>query len=261
MEYEYAMKKGIPIISFLHKNSENIPVGKSESEKELRKKLEGFKELVQQKMCKYYESPLELGSIVSRSLVRLIKDKPQPGWVKSTFIPTEDSTKEILELTKQIEHLKAELEKSKTKAPVGTEQLSQGDDKILIDYTFTAQGDWSIGSKYYGSSLELTWNEIFAQTSPLLIDESAEAAMRSKTNELIREKECKELAKKYKKDDGVPTDFKIADKDFQTLKIQFRALNLMTESIRKRGVHNRDTYWTLTPYGDTIMIRLRAIKR
>ena len=53
-------------------------------------------------MCKYYESPVELGSVVSRSLVRLTKDKPQPGWVKATYLPSEDSTKEILELTKQV---------------------------------------------------------------------------------------------------------------------------------------------------------------
>ena len=35
----------------------------------------------------------------------------------------------------------------------------------------------------------------------------------------------------------------------------------MTESIRKRGVRDTTTYWTLTPFGDTVMTRLRAIKR
>ncbi|MCW8897360.1 MAG: DUF4062 domain-containing protein [Flavobacteriales bacterium] len=261
MEYQYAIEQGIPVISFLHKNPENIPVGKSEIEKALKKKLEDFKKIVQQKMCKYYESPIELGSIVSRSLVRLIKDKPQPGWVKATYLPSEDSTKEILELTKQVENLKLELEKSKTKAPEGTELLSQGDDKIEVNFTFKARGDWRIGDKSYSVSTELSWNEIFGEISPLMIDETSERPIRVKLNELVRNKTFKELSKKVKKDERVPTEFSIEDTDYQTIKIQLRALNLMTESIRKRGVRDTATYWTLTPYGDTVMTRLRAIKR
>lgn len=261
MEYEYAIEKGIPVISFLHKNPDNIPVGKSESEKALKKKLDGFKIIVQQKMCKYYESPLELGSVVSRSLVRLIKDKPQPGWIKATYMPSEDSTKEILELTKQVENLKIELEGSKTKAPEGTESLSQGEDKIELNFSFKAQGNWEVGSEYYNYSTELSWNEIFGEISPLMIDEIAENPIKVKINELIRTKTFKELSKKEKKDERVPTDFNIKDTDYQTIKIQLRALNLITESIKKRGVRDTKTYWTLTPYGDTVMTRLRAIKR
>lgn len=261
MEYEYAIAKEIPIISFLHKSPEKIAVGKSESEKALKKKLENFRDLVQQKMCKYYESPVELGSVVSRSLVRLTKDKPQPGWVKATYLPSEDSTKEILELTKQVEHLKIELEKTKTKAPEGTELLSQGNDKIKLNFSFVAKGDWRIGNESYISTTELTWNEIFGEISPLMIDECSEPPLRNKINEIIRNKEFTKLAKQVKKDERVPSSFSIKDTDYQTIKIQLRALNLMTESIRKRGVRDTTTYWTLTPFGDTVMTRLRAIKR
>ncbi|CAM1332988.1 DUF4062 domain-containing protein [Tenacibaculum aestuariivivum] len=262
MEYEYAVEKGIPVISFLHKKPDNIPAGKSESEKALKKKLEDFKKIAQQKMCKYYESPMELGSVVSRSLVRLIKDKPQPGWVKATYLPSEDSTKEILELTKQIDLLKVELEKTKTKAPEGTELLSQGDDKIELNFSFTAQGeDWRIKDVNYTSKTELSWNEIFGEISPLMIDESTEIPIRSKINQLIRDKEYSKLQKKFKDEERFPTSFSLNDSDYQTIKIQLRALNLMTESIKKRGVRDTKTYWTLTPFGDTVMTRLRAIKR
>lgn len=262
MEYEYAIEKAIPVISFLHKKPDDIPSGKSESEKALKKKLEDFKKIAQQKMCKYYESPLELGSVVSRSLVRLIKDKPQPGWVKATYLPSEESTKEILELTKQVEHLKIELEKAKTKAPEGTELLSQGNDKIKLNFSFTAQGDdWRIKDVKYTSTTELSWDEIFGEISPLMIDESPESPIRSKINQLIRDKEYEKLQKKFKKEERFPTSFSLNDSDYQTIKIQLRALNLMTESIRKRGVRDTKTYWTLTPFGDTVMTRLRAIKR
>lgn len=261
MEYEYALAKGIPIISFLHKNPQAISVAKSEDNKEMQKKLVEFRDLVQQKMCKFYESPIELGSIVSRSLVRLIKDKPQPGWVKATFVPTEDSAKEILELTKELESLRKELGKSNTSAPEGTEQLSQGDDEIEIEFTFTAKGDWEVGSEKYQSKAKMSWNEIFGEISPLMIDECQESVLRAKINEIIVRKKYKDLEKESKKDKRVPVDFRIKDNDFQTLKIQFRALNLISENIKKRGVTDKATYWKLTPFGDTVMTRLRAIRK
>lgn len=261
MEYQYAIEKGIPIISFLHKKPEDIPVGKSEDDKALKEKLQEFKDLVQQKMCKYYEGPVELGSIVSRSLVRLIKDKPRPGWVKATYLPTEDSAKEILELTKQVDRLELELKKSKTEAPEGTEALSQGDDLINLKFAFTAEGDWRVGSRSYQSTVDLSWNEVFGEISPLMIDEAPEDIIKDKINSVIRGLKSKELAERAKKDKRFPTNFRIMDNDFQTIKVQFRALNLITESIKKRGVHDKSTYWTLTPFGDTVMTRLRAIKK
>jgi DNA-binding HxlR family transcriptional regulator len=49
--------------------------------------------------------------------------------------------------------------------------------------------------------------------------------------------------------------------DFQTIKVQLRALGLIKRSIKQRSVKDTETYWTLTPYGDNVMTRLRAIKR
>jgi hypothetical protein len=258
MEYEYALSKEIPIIGFLHKNPEEIPLGKSEKEPELKQKLDEFKKLVQQKMCRYWESPIDLGSQVSRSLVRLIKDKPRPGWIKATFLPSEDVTKEILELKKKNEFLQIELEKTSTKAPEGTENFSSGADKIEINFTVREDGNWS--SNKYTSKIETTWNEIFAEISPLMIDEATESSLRSKINDLIRKKRYRDVAELFKKKKQIPADFSIVDSDFQTLKVQFRALGYITESVKKRSLRDNWTYWRLTPFGDTIMTRLRAIK-
>lgn len=264
MEYEYAILNEIPIIGFLHKSPDDIPVGKSEKEPELKLKLLEFKKLVEKKMCRYWDSPADLGSQVSRSLVKLIKEKPRPGWVKATYLPSEDSTKEILELRKQNEILKTELNKVKTKAPEGTENLSNGNDEIQINYTYNAYGDeWNIKPRdnYYTTQTTCSWNEIFSEISPLMIDEAKGSSLKARINELIRAKEFNEIAKKYKNDKRTPTDFNIKDNDFQTLKIQFRALGLITESTKKRSIHDKGSYWTLTSYGDTIMTRLRAIRK
>jgi hypothetical protein len=48
---------------------------------------------------------------------------------------------------------------------------------------------------------------------------------------------------------------------FETIKIQFRALGLFEKSVKQRSLKDTDTFWKLTPYGDTVMRQLRAIKK
>ncbi len=54
---------------------------------------------------------------------------------------------------------------------------------------------------------------------------------------------------------------KITNHDFQTIKIQFRALGLIVKSEKKRSIKDTETYWTLAPLGDTTMVQLRALKK
>jgi hypothetical protein len=56
-------------------------------------------------------------------------------------------------------------------------------------------------------------------------------------------------------------DFEILEDDFHTIKIQLRALGLIMQSVRSRRPQDSMAYWTLTPYGDTVMTMLRAIEK
>ena len=56
-------------------------------------------------------------------------------------------------------------------------------------------------------------------------------------------------------------NFKADSDDFQTIKIQLRALGLIAKSTKSRSVKDTATYWTLTPYGDNVMTKLRAIRK
>jgi hypothetical protein len=56
-------------------------------------------------------------------------------------------------------------------------------------------------------------------------------------------------------------DFNLDENDFHKIKIQLRALGLIKKSEKKRSIKDNETYWQLTPYGDTIMTRLIAIKK
>lgn len=261
MEYEYALSIGIPIIGFLHENPGQLASDKTEKETTLIQKLSEFKDLVQKKLCKYYTSPAELGGLVSRSLIRLIKDKPRPGWVKATLLPSEDTTKELLQLRKQIEILKDELSNLNTNAPIGTETLSQGDDKFILKYS--SSGDWDVfGRDEMGfGEIPTTWNEIFGVISPLMIDEEREMKLAMSINKFINRK-IKELQIIEEPKKGLIYLSKAISKDnFLIILVQLNALGLVKKSIKKRSLTNSETYWTLTSYGENLMTKLIAIKK
>lgn len=98
MEYRYALSIGKPTIAFLHKDPGTIQANRCESTKEGKEKLAAFRSFVEEKLCKQWSNPAELGSVVSRSLIRLIKTTPSVGWVRADELPTKDATLELLKL-------------------------------------------------------------------------------------------------------------------------------------------------------------------
>lgn len=269
MEYEYAISKSIPVISFIHNNPENIAVGKSEQNPESILKLQEFRQKVENKLCKYWNSPSDLGSKVSRSLIRLIKDYPRDGWIKAKYLPSEDANKEILELRRQIEILNKEVSSFSENAPKGSELLEQGDDEATIKYIYTTtsrENSFSISyedidEKYDSRTFPviLTWNEIFKSISPLMIDEANEGNLKEKILDLCRSKnKIKELMATqkmmYKKYFGAYLD----ENSFSQIKVQLRALGLIMKSEKKRSIKDNETYWCLTNFGDLQMTKLIA---
>lgn len=243
MEYEYALEKKLPIISFLHSDVSKIESGKCEKAPEALAQLEAFRSLVQKKMCRFWENPSELGSQVSRSLVKLIKSNPQVGWIRADVVTSEEANLEITKLRKSITELEVLLEKSRTTAPEGSEGLSQGQDKFTINYDYYWGGDRS-------AELKITWNEIFFILAPLMFDESTEYDLETELKKYIRG-----LIRQR------PERIDINSVDFQTIKVQFIALGLISKSEKKRSIKDSATYWSLTPYGETKMMQLRALRR
>jgi hypothetical protein len=98
MEYEYAVSRAKPVIAFLH--SELGKIASDKTDPANQKQLEVFRDLAQKKVCKFWAAPKELGSVVSRSIVKLIKEKPGIGWVRADRVPDESAAQEIVSLTK-----------------------------------------------------------------------------------------------------------------------------------------------------------------
>jgi hypothetical protein len=264
MEYRYALQINKPIIAFLHRDPGKIIAEKTESSEDGRAKLVAFRVLAEKKLCKYWDDAQELGSVVSRSLVQLMKSTPAVGWVRANELADRDATLELLQLRRRVEELQQELSRVRTAAPKGSEYLAQGDDAQLI--RFTVHATYSDPLQVFGGTqretsvekFKLTWNSIFSVLAPLMIDEANEATLTSALNSLITTENADRLQKKFP---DHHLTLLIDKEDFQTIKVQLRALGLIARSQKSRSLKDVATYWTLTPYGDEAMTRLRAIPR
>lgn len=262
MEYRYAMETGKPIIAFLHKNKGALPSFRCESSDEGKQKLDEFENLVKKKLCRFWDTPSELGSQVSRSLIRLIKDNPAIGWVKGDLISSDNDIKEILRLRKQIEELQNTIDSSLNHAPEGIEHLSKGDDLVSFNYVYNMKSkQFGISSGKGKGEFVTSWNMLFSYVSPYMIQEISDYELNKKVDDFFEDKLIDDLRAKNTDDKKIVSEVNVTDSDFQTIKIQFRALGLIIQSERKRSVEDGQTYWTLTNYGSNLMTTLRAVRK
>jgi len=261
MEYRYALETGKPITSFLHRNPGQIVADKTEHSTEGKEKLATFRSLVEKRLCKHWDSPAELGSVVSRSLIQLIKSEPGIGWVRANELPDKDAMTELLRLRRQVDELQAELAKTRTSAPKGAEELAQGDEPHELNCTVSTRPPGEYSNRRWGYSVDATWNDIFSSVAPLMIHEAPESKLKEALDAFVLEQLRPTVAKDKTFTGHRLSDITLDDQDFQTVKIQLRALGLMSKSEKARSVKDSGTYWTLTPYGDEVMTRLRAIRK
>ena len=178
-------------------------------------------------------------------------------------MPSEATIKEVLSLKQQISELEKELERTRTAAPEGTEDLMQGDDPFEMKVTFYAKppGGSYYDRRGYSATISPSWNDIFAGVAPVLINEETEPKLRQAFRNFLSKISHDEFKEHEDLKDYKLSDFFFSEDDIYTCMVQLRALGLIKESDKKPSVRDTDTYWTLTPYGDQTMVKLRAISR
>ncbi len=257
-ECRYALDKGKPVIAFLHRDPDALPAEKTEQAPEMRRRLAAFRQSLEQRVCKYWRTPVELGSVMGRSLVRLIRTHPAVGWVRADSLAGPEAMAEIVRLRKRIEQLEDELAATSPRPPAGTEDLAQGDDGLTISYTFRPLTADPVALE---ETLTTTWNDVFSAVSPCLMAEASERQMRAALNRFVKARTYRQLKGRSHLQMLELGDFQISELDLQTIKVQLRALGLIAPGTRRARVEEGRTCWTLTRYGDVVMTKLRAIRR
>lgn len=261
-EYDYAVEKKKPVIPLLHKNPDNLPRDKTETDGDAWDALQKFRNKVESNhTCVYWENADELKAKVIVGLTSTIKRSPGIGWVRADQVPSRATIEDLYKAQTRIKDLESELNATVTGPPPGTEKLMQGEDEFPIDIKFQARNPKNLASTNYTATIEPTWNEIFSQISPVLMNEASEAQLLQSFKDFITTygrdvfKDDEDLIGKSL------VNFKSELSQFHTCVVQFRALGLIRESQKKRSVRDTGTYWQLTPHGDQLMVQLRALHK
>lgn len=89
MEYEYAKEIGVPVIFLTYNDVNNLPFNKCESDPEIRKKLEEFRNDASTNLRQTWSSIDELAYKVKDSIDKTIELFPRVGWVRADSIVKE----------------------------------------------------------------------------------------------------------------------------------------------------------------------------
>lgn len=272
-EYDYATQKGKPVMAFLHGDPDSIPVGKTDKDSEASKKLQAFREKVQAaKHVKYWTSPEQLAGQVALSFAQFTNQYPAVGWIRADRAASWEALQEIDVLRKKLAAAQEDLETARHEPPPGT----SGAETVTVYMSLTAEArQANKASRRITTSIAVkpTWDELFAAAGVSLIDECEEGVLGQQlANWLYNYKLDIEEIRSHLNAEAAKRDFEakqvtfygveaeLDEEDFGTIRVQFIALGLMRRSDRKRSVSDKGTYWTVTPYGETKVIQLRAIK-
>lgn len=81
-EYRYAVELGKPVFGFLHEAPGDLPSKYTERRPETQDRLEIFRSLVKNRLCRFWRTPSDLASKLGTSLLQAFSDTPGVGWVR-----------------------------------------------------------------------------------------------------------------------------------------------------------------------------------
>lgn len=243
-EFDYALEQKKPILAFVHGKPEKIPVGKTDQNDAARVKLESFKgKVLTGRHAKFWETPSDLQAAVIQGIAAETKRNPQEGWVRAS-LASDPMT--VAKLREELAQLRAD------GPPSNVDDFMGGRDR----YEFQINYKTAYGGPWLAHKISLRWDTIFREVGPLLMHEASESMMRDRL-----EKECIQYRGVQGARGPTAVNTSLANEEFDTIKIQLFALGLIQRGKLKRAVSDHNVYWTLTPYGQDYLMKLRALLR
>lgn len=246
-EYDYAIKSGLKVIAFIHDDPDSIIVGKTDKDPELTKRLNDFREKVQQnRIVKTWHTAADLPGLVSLSLSKTIKTYPAVGWVRASGIGSAELLSEINSLRKENEELRTKLNVLGSHTVETINDIADMSDPIKIHGTYRPRMNYGWQPWEYS----LTWNQIFALIAPHLLEHPSDGYVQTKLRQAI----LKDKKLSY-------YESKLEDQDFQTIKLQLKAYGLIDINYTKTTTGSMALFWSLTHQGESLMVQLRVVRK
>lgn len=277
MEYDYATSVGKPVMAFLHGDPGTLTRDASEVSQSAIDALDAFvKKVKSAKHVKYWTNSEGLAGAVALSFNKFVKLFPAVGWVRADEAGSPETLRLLTQAQERVRQLEANLDEARTTPPPGVEGLSQGSDTIeLLVFVSARYRDKqnAYRSMTTWAQISISWDKIFGLLGLLMFDEASTTDLKKAFLDWMAQEYFSEFDEKSDQrlsEDGTgrkndtrysERNLHVDDEDFRTLLLQFKALGMVRNGIKKRSVNDAETYWSLTPFGETRLLEVRALKR
>lgn len=234
-EYDYAISKNIPVLAFWKEKCD-------ESKQDFPEELKRFTKKVQEgRLCRPWNSIIELQSEIFSSLPDEIEDNPQQGWTRGGGEDNKKLLEELNELRKEKDALQNQVGELQAKLQEHTwtqvENLADMDEGIIIK-----------GKNHYTNlSFSTIWNEIFSLVGPYLVSPQNYSSF-----SILIKNNIEKLS-------GYPK-FWIEEDIIQTIKFQFDAQSLIEVYQAQATNGGLTEFICLTPKGKQYLMRIKTVK-
>jgi hypothetical protein len=167
-----------------------------------------------------------------------------------------ETVEELSRLQRELSDLRFERERSRNTAPPGTEKFARGQEVVAVRVAFDYEGPDGFSDVHSAVGLDVTWDDLFGGVGPSMFNETSESRMRELLLAVL-DHQVRQLAEARF---GEVWGLALAQASFDMVKIQLVALGLIEKGVRKRAVNDSQTYWRLTPYGETYVMSLHAVE-
>lgn len=246
-EYDYAIDKGLKVIALIHEDPDSIPVGKTDKDPDLQRRLVEFRNKVREgRLVKFWRSADQLPSILMLSLTRTIKTYPALGWMRGGVAASKEILEEINQLRKENADLRSALAVATSERREEYSGLATLDEIFPISISYRM----SYGAQESSRTWNLTFGSYFSAVAPHLMkhpsDEHVETTLKKFLLELSGIK---------------PYISTLRNDDFQTFKLQMKALGLVELKYTKTTKGNMALFWSLTGKGNRTLMDLRVVRK
>lgn len=230
-EFDYAVEKGLKVISFVHSEPMELPVNKTDNDPARAARLNLFREkAMTSRLVKHWNTAEQLPGLVALSLPKTIKMYPAVGWVRADSIGSEELLRQINDLRIEKDALQ-QIVAEKQSRFVASPDIAGMNEKTVIN------GTSQHGYEKIGWQVHLSWQQLFIIIAPHLLTSVTDGQVSTKFAELL-----------FAKTGISGYSPMLPDEDYQKLKIQFKALNLIDLTVSGDILK-----WSLTPQGERLM--------
>lgn len=261
-EYNYAVRKKIPVIAFLHNDIKSIPLGKADTDNKLIEKLEKFRKKVQKgRLVNYWTNSDDLKAKVVSSLPMAFTLQPRTGWIKANTVTSDFLQNLVADLKNEVNEIKAT--KQGGKKEKDTDSMNW-DKEFTIrfyhyrDFSNILDEGLIPADLHENEKMTLTWRSWFLNIAQMIEDNVLDTYMFLKSN---RHKCPVTFARinKYpmslvilEASEVDPNEYTISAISLSSIRYKFLSNDLIESSSRLNSI------WELTPKGKQLLAKFMS---